>query len=447
MSQQPSTLDTQNMNQQISTQQTFPYSYIITLPHELFFIISLFLDIESQLSLASVCRLLDEYHQMYCRVDTYIWAYTMDCGNIRFYHNHIEQFNSLITKTGWVTVKTKVLTGLVKPQNIYPHHVRGYLSSDFTLELSIGINRKRLNALVLKPQSHLNMYSQNISPVDGSVEITCPSDSSYNDHFENQMIMHPLNISSFGNFSNLMLLNLSNVTFENDDKVPTSLKLHSLVTMYLSRCNWKNEDLPRIFEDCPNLDIVKLSECTCLNATSLKLPPLVTTFKLKDCGDEMSKKPDISNCPLLSHLVIKTNVVVTINLHRDAPLKVVNPSCPVEDPTCLNNFQSNLKTIVLNEHSVGNNGIFSSWTKDWDDYDTNRLVIPSSFKNLRELQFDGLGFNGVTLIITLPLGSGWFTIKKISSQPAEFRFLLSLEEERQVSISLIDPTDYENENL
>jgi hypothetical protein len=442
MSQQPSTLDIQNMNQQISTQQTFPYSHIETLPHELFLIISLFLDIKSQLSLASVCTLLDVYHQMKCRTEIYIWAYTMDCGNIRFYHNDIEQFDSLIRKTGWVTVKTEILIDLVEFQNTYTHTVKGFLSSNFTLELPIGINRKRLNALVLKPRSHLNMYSRNIS----SGEITCPLDSSFEDHFDDLMQMHPLNISSFGNFSNLILLNLSNVTFENDNKVPTSLKLHSLVVMYLFRCNWKNEDLPRIFEDCPNLDEVQLLECNCLNATSLKFPSLVRTLKLKDCGDEMSKKPDISSCTLLLHLAIKANVGVTINLHRDAPLEVLDLNCPIEDPTCLNNFQSNLKTLVLHESSVCDNGIFSSWSNDWNDHDTNHLAIPSSFKNLEELQFGGLIFNGDTLICTLPLGSGLFTIKNISSQPTEFTFQLSLEEERQVSISIMYQMDHEDED-
>jgi len=360
------------------SQDDYPYCFIITIPKELLLNISWRLDDKSQSTLARTCTVLNSFNKKHFKKETYTWVSNMEYDDNRN-DEYIRKSEQLMDQIGWVTVKTILKTALVSPHNSYTHSVRG-LRLMSTSHLPIGINPADLNAFVME--------------------------FNFNER-------HLLNLSLFKTFENLMLLKLSNITFESD-KMSEDFELR-LEAIYLHSCEWTDDDASMLFKRCTNLQETQLSCCRYSGNGSVEFPPSLKRLALKEIY-EASEQISISGCTQLE------------SLEFDYFLK---------DPNCFGNLLSNLKTLILHPDSIR----YYEASASSLDNDNNTIYLEiSMFKSLKELQVHGTEFIGGRLNFELHKEIDSFSIKLFSccdgNHPTIFEFEFSPKVSRQVSIPL-----------
>jgi len=187
-------------------QQASTCIYMLIIPKEVVEIIALYTDIISQRALVCTCTLLNRHHKLLKEKQTCTWLSNVNYDDKR---KCIKQTEHFMSQTGWRTVETKLEIAPISPENSYAHHVRALELSD-TVEIPKGINPEWLTALVMK-FNYGGKYQLNI----------------------------------LEEFPNLMLLSLSNVTFENDDNMTKGFGLH-LKAISLNNCKCTNNQMLRI---------------------------------------------------------------------------------------------------------------------------------------------------------------------------------------------------------
>jgi len=380
-------------------QQDSPCTYMFLIPIEVVVTIALYTDIESQLAFAYTCRLLNKHRKLLCKKPIYTCVSNTnyndddDCK-----HKRIKQTEHFMSQTGWRPVEAKLEIASISPENSYAHSVRALHLSN-TVDIPKGINHNDLTALMLKFNSK-----------EG----------------------HQLNFS-LEKFPNLMLLSLTNVTFEKDDKVPKGFGLH-LKAISLNNCKCTNNQILRILDDCTNLQEIELSNCGFGDGVP-KFPPPLKKLELLCCSLEYGKI-DISLCTELKHLIIDV-LEANIISHPSARLDIVKFNCRLNNLHCLGKLLSDVKILAIDERYINDYG--ESVPSLTNDEDTHHLNI-SLFENLKELHVHNCSYIGHTLICKLPQRTGSIIIKLFpdwDEDPlAEFEFELSLQKSPEVSIDL-----------
>jgi hypothetical protein len=243
------------INQQISL-------LTLTTLKELFTLIALFMDTESQLALAHTCKKVYTCHKEQCKEE--IIAFLCDLPNdIPFYHQSCKVFERWLSETGWAAVKVilkKVSTDSLSNSS-YPIKA---LYFDISLQFPNELKCENINTLIL------------ISSLWTSSTLE--------------------SLSFFENLPNLKILQLIS-TFINDNMVSVISKLSFLKAISLKDCKI-TDNLSKMFEACTTLEEIEL--LTCFSATSIVLSPQVKMLYIEGCIQSM--KIDLSRCTQLQSL-------------------------------------------------------------------------------------------------------------------------------------------------
>jgi hypothetical protein len=259
----------QQTSMSITNQQIPPL--ILTIHKDLFAIIALFMDIESQLALAHTCKEVYAYHKEKCRVKILAFLYSplIDSHSEDQYYKIHERW---LNKTGWAAVKVilKKISADSQSNNSYP--IRALCLNEpagFPNEL----NYENINALTLK-----------------STVCRCP---------DLTRLSTLASLSFLRKFSNLKILRLLTTSID-DNMVSVISKLLLLKILSLNNCDITYDRLSNIFETCTTVEEIELSHPDSSDTTSIMFPPQVKRLRIGNFRRAM--QVDLSRCIQLQSL-------------------------------------------------------------------------------------------------------------------------------------------------
>ena len=240
---------------------------ILTIPEELFIPITSFMDTKSHLALARTCKTLYSYYNGCYKEQPFTFLCDTKCfeDETSYYIKVIKSYISYIA--GWGNVKFTLKTVSTNLQNSYEHPIKAlYLNVDF--ELPNGLDYPNLNVLILEFSDETKWLKPNLS---------------------------------LGKFSNLKLLSFNGAIL-NGDIMSILAEIPLLKFLYVKFCGIRNSSSQKtIFEDCTTLEEIQLHHCELYDRPSIKLPPQLKKFTMKEFDDEF-EQIDASLCTQLECL-------------------------------------------------------------------------------------------------------------------------------------------------
>jgi hypothetical protein len=231
---------------------------ILTFSEELFTLIALFMDTESQLALAHTCRIAYAYHEKQYREETVAFLCELPSNA-----HCISPFERWLSETGWATVKI-VLKGISTVSQEKDGHPIRALCLEESVQVPNELKCESINALVVESPSKTSFTS--------------------------------LSISFLKKFPNLKILRLVGIII-NKNIVSVISKISLLKVISLNHCAIPSYHLSKIFETCTTLEEIELIYNH--GVTSIMFPSQVKRLHIMDFR---SMQIDLSRCTQLQSL-------------------------------------------------------------------------------------------------------------------------------------------------